>query len=98
MIIASDGLWDVCEDQQAIELYSVSDDFIVGSLRITDDPGPTLRSLRGIDEALPSLSVLGVRHSAGYLGRPPVDIELHAGHEIIVYGRRGDLAQLENSG
>ncbi len=33
--------------------------------------------------------------SSGYLGRPPVDVELHTGDEIIVYGRRADLERLE---
>ena len=69
--------------------------FVVGSLRITEDPGPALRSLRGIDDALPMVSVLGVRREDDYLGRPPVDVELHTGDEIIVYGRREDLDRFE---
>jgi hypothetical protein len=83
-------------DRHATELYVVGDDFVVGSLRITDDPGPALRSLRGLDDALPTVRVLGVRHEDGYLGRPPVDVELHTGDEIIVYGRREDLDRLRS--
>jgi hypothetical protein len=82
----------------AVELYTVGDDYVVGSLRLTDDPGPRVRSLRGIDEALPNVSVLGVRHSDGYLGHPPVDIDLSGGDEIIVYGRRRDLERFKDSG
>ncbi len=82
-------------DRHATELYVVGDDFVIGSLRITEDPGPALRSLRGIDDALPTVSVLGVRREDGYLGRPPVDVELHTGDEIIVYGRREDLDRFE---
>jgi len=84
-------------DRHVVELYSVGDDFVVGSLRVADHPDPGVRSLRGIDDALPAVSVLGVRHGEGYLGRPPVDVALDAGDEIIVYGRRSDLEQFERS-
>ncbi len=81
-------------EDDVIELFAVGDDYVVGSVRVADDPGPSIRSLRGIDEALPMVNVLGVRHGDGYLGRPPVDVELDAGDEIIVYGRRRDLEQI----
>jgi uncharacterized protein with PhoU and TrkA domain len=67
-------------------------------VRVNDEPGPAVRSLRGIDEALPTVSVLGVRHDEGYFGRPPVDVELDAGDELIVYGRRPDLERLGELG
>ncbi len=82
-------------DRHAVELFVVGDDFVIGSLRITEDPGPALRSLRSLDDALPTVRVLGVRHEDGYLGRPPIDVELHTGDEIIVYGRREDLDRFE---
>lgn len=84
-------------DRHVAELFEVGDDFVVGSVRVTDQPGVGVRSLRGIDDALPTVSVLGVRHDGGYLGRPPVDVELGAGDEILVYGRRGDLKKFENA-
>jgi len=77
------------------ELCVVDDDYVVGAVRVTQDPGPTVRSLRRIDEALPLVRVLGVRRSDGYLGMPPVDVDLDAGDEIILYGRRRDLAHLD---
>lgn len=84
-------------DQEVNELYVVGDDFVVGSVRVNNDPGPVVRSLRGIDEALPNVSVLGVRHRDGYFGRPPVDVELEAGDAIIVYGRRSELEEIEKA-
>lgn len=76
------------------ELYVVDDDYVIGAVRVAHDPGPTIRSLRGIDEALSFARVLGVRRSDGYLGMPPVDVDLDAGDEIILYGRRQDLDAL----
>lgn len=84
-------------EHDVVELFTVEDDFVIGSVRVVDRPGPQVRSLRGIDDALPGVSVLGVRHGGGYLGRPPVDVELDAGDEIIVYGRRRDLDRLDRT-
>lgn len=76
------------------ELYVVDDDFIVGSVRVVDDPEPTVRSLRGMDQALPKVKVLGVRHGESFLGAPPIDVHLDAGDEIVVYGRRADIDRI----
>lgn len=84
-------------DDHAIELFEVSDQYVVGTIRVTDEPGATVRSLRGLDEALPHVRVLGVRQADEYVGMPPVDIELHAGNEIIVYGLRSELESLTRS-
>ena len=81
-------------DDHMVELLAVGDDYVIGSVRVTDGPGPTVRSLRGIDEALPAVRVLGVQQSDGYFGSPPVDVELAAGDSIIVYGQRTDLEHL----
>jgi hypothetical protein len=78
------------------ELCVVDDDYVVGAIRVAQDPGPTIRSLRGIDEALPLVRVLGVRRSDGYRGMPPIDVDLDAGDEIILYGRRRDLHHLSD--
>jgi hypothetical protein len=79
------------------ELCVVDDDYVVGAIRVAQDPGPTIRSLRGIDEALPFVRVLGVRRSDGYHGMPPIDVDLDAGDEIILYGRRRDLEDLSGT-
>jgi len=76
------------------ELFVVEDDFIVGSVRVADDPEPTVRSLRGMDQALPKVKVLGVRHGESFLGVPPVDVHLDVGDEIVVYGRREDIDRI----
>lgn len=83
-------------EEDMVELLSFGDGFAIGAVRLRDEPGPTLRSLRGIDEALPAVRVLGVQQSDGYYGMPPVDIELAAGDSIIVYGQRSDLEHLSD--
>lgn len=84
-------------DDDVVEMVDLGDDFVVGSIRIADDPGPTIRSLRAIDEVFPSVRVLGVRHDGDYLGASPVDVPLRAGDEIIVHGRRSDIDRIETS-
>ena len=81
-------------DNQVLELLAVGDDFVVGSVQVTAGTGPTVRSLRSIDDALPAVRVLGVQQSGGFFGTPPVDVELAAGDKIIAYGRRSDLQNL----
>jgi hypothetical protein len=73
------------------ELCTVGDDYVIGSVRVVGELGPTVRSLRGIDGALPMVNVLGVKKGDEYHGTPPVDVELDVGDELIVYGRRRDL-------
>ena len=81
-------------EDQTNELYVVDEEFIVGSVRVADDPEPTVRSLRGMDQALPQVKVLGVRHGDAFLGAPPIDVHLDAGDEIVVYGRREDIDRI----
>lgn len=81
-------------DRDMVELLTFGDDYAIGSVRITEGTGPMVRSLRGIDEALPALRVLGVEQGDGYFGTPPVDLKLAADDRIIVYGRRSDLEDL----
>ncbi len=81
-------------DNQVLELLAVGGDFVVGAVQVTAGTGPTVRSLRSIDDALPAVRVLGVQQSGGFFGTPPVDVELAAGDKIIAYGRRSDLQNL----
>ena len=83
-------------DDEVVELYLVDDDYVVGAVRIADDPGPTLRSLRTLDAALAGVKVLGVRHGDEYFGMPPVDVQLAAGDELVLYGRRDDLERVDD--
>jgi len=81
-------------DDHVVELYAVDDDFIIGAVTVANDPEPTVRSLRAMDEVLPLVKVLAVRHGDSFLGAPPVDVHLDAGDEIILYGRRADIDRI----
>ena len=76
------------------EIMSLGDGFVVDAVRLVDEPGPTYRSLRALAHAIPGCTVLGVRRPDGYVGEPPIDMELHAGDELIVHGRREVIAEL----
>ena len=76
------------------EIMSLGDGFVVDAIRLVEEPGPTYRSLRALAHAIPGCTVLGVRREGGYVGEPPVDLELHAGDELIVHGRREVIAEL----
>ena len=76
------------------ELLILGDDMIVGSLRLSEDPGQTYRSLRAMRTALTGVTVLGVQQGDRYLGQSPIDLELHKGDKLIVYGQRDRLGTL----
>ena len=78
----------------SVELLTVGGDHVVGAVRVADEPGSTVRSLRGLDEAFPTVRVLGVRHGDAFFGSPPTDLDLHGGDEIVVYGTRDALESL----
>ena len=67
-------------------LLLLSEDFAIQAVRLEADVEET-RSLSGMAHALPGLTVLGIRRGSEYFGEPPVDIGLHQGDELIVYGR-----------
>lgn len=78
------------------EILSLGDDFVVDAIRFTEEPGPTSRSLRALAHALPGCTVLGIRRGDNYIGEPPVDVDLRAGDEFIVHGRRARIAHLRD--
>lgn len=56
-----------------------------------------LRSLRGLQNALPQVLVLGVRPQAEtgrFLTGSPTDVDLHAGDQLVVLGQRDILTTL----
>jgi hypothetical protein len=75
------------------KLLALGDDFTVAAVRLKADPADTYRSLRGLDDAIPGVRVLGIRRGDIYFGEMPIDIELKEGDEIIVYTR---LEKLES--
>lgn len=76
------------------ELLTLGDDVIVGSIRLSEEPGQTYRSLHGMRTALTGVTVLGVQQGDRYLGESPIDVELHKGDKLVVYGHRERLNRL----
>ena len=76
------------------KLLALGDDFAVASVRLAADPADTYRSLRGLDDAIPGVRVLGIRRGDIYFGEMPIDIELKEGDEIIVYTRLDRLESM----
>ena len=75
-------------------LLRLGDDYEVVALALSDSV--PLRSVRGLQEAMPHFKVLGVRpggDESRFRTGPPLDIELHAGDEVIVLARREVLAE-----
>jgi len=72
---------------EMIEMLELGEEFSIGSIRLVKDPGETYRSLKGLAIALPDVRVLGVRRDNHFFGEAPVDIQLRAGDELVVYGR-----------
>ena len=75
-------------------LLPLSDSFVVASVPLTADPANTYRSLRGLDDAVPGVNVLGVRRGDDYFGEMPIDIQLQEGDELIVYTRKDRLESM----
>jgi hypothetical protein len=76
------------------ELLTLGDDMIVGSIRLSEEPGQTYRSLRAMRTALTGITVLGVQKGDRYLGESPIDLELRKGDNLVVYGKRERLEKL----
>ncbi len=80
---------------QVEPLLTLSADFQVVALPLADDV--PLRSIRGLQQALPELRVLGVRPTGrpgSFVGGQPADIELHAGDDLVVLADTTQLAAL----
>ena len=79
--------------EQRAELLVLSERFAVQSVKLTA-PVESIRSLRGLTQALPGATVLGVRRPDGeYVGEPPSDLDLGDGDELILYGHRDVVVQ-----
>ncbi len=73
---------------ERLDLLTLSDEFAVQAVRFETTPQEAVRSLRGLAQAFPEVTILGVRRGTTYFGQPPVDIDLQAGDELIVYAHR----------
>ena len=80
------------------ELLTLGDSFVVSAVKLVADPADAPRSIRGLEQVMPQVRVLGVRRDGRYLGESPVDVELHEGDELVVHGRRERLAELMSGG
>lgn len=72
-------------------LLELGHGYEVEEFRLAEDPDETVRGLRGLDQALVGVKVLGVRRGDEFFGEQPVDITLASGDELIVYGHRDQL-------
>jgi hypothetical protein len=71
-----------------LDLLTLSDEYSVQAVKLEATPQESVRSLRGLSQAFPEVTVLGVRRGRTYFGEPPIDIDLQAGDELIIYAHR----------
>ena len=79
----------------AVPLLSLSEDHQIVALHLSADM--PLRSVRGLQQALPRLRVLGVRpggRRGQFVSGPPSDIELHAGDDLVVLAHKDVLSDV----
>jgi len=81
-------------DERAEVLLALPGGYRVESHRLVEQPEETVRGLRGLEQAMVGVKVLGVRRGAQFFGAPPVDITLTTGDELVVYGHRDQLDQI----
>lgn len=78
-----------------LTLLTLSENHQIVALPLSDDV--PLRSIRGLQQALPEVRILGVRPS-GKRGRfvsgPPSDLDLHAGDDLVVLTQAERLAEV----
>jgi hypothetical protein len=78
---------------RVVPLLSLGGDYTVVALPLSDDV--PLRSVRGLQQALPGVRVLGVRPRGlpeQFVSGPPSDIDLHAGDDLVVLARSDTLS------
>lgn len=83
---------------RVVPLLSLSEEYQVAALPLSDDV--PLRSIRGLQQALPRVRVLGVRprgQHGRFISGPPSDVDLHAGDDLVVLARTSHLDELLTS-
>jgi hypothetical protein len=81
-------------DQSGHELLRLDDEFVVAASVVQERPVEAPRSLRELDQALPGVTVLGVRRDQKLIGESPTDLTLDHGDALIVFGRSRRLVDL----
>ncbi len=83
---------------RADELLTIGDEYVVIEASVDEPPEAAPRSLRGLEQALPGVRVLGVWRATGkspeYVGESPIDVTLHTDDRLVLYGSRERLAEL----
>jgi hypothetical protein len=80
---------------RVVPLLRLSDEHQVVALPLSDDV--PLRSIRGLQQALPDVLVLGVRPGGArgrFISGPPSDVDLHAGDDIVILARSESLDEI----
>lgn len=80
---------------RVVPLLNLSEDYQVVALPLSDDV--PLRSVRGLQQAMPGVRVLGVRpggRPGRFVSGPPSDIDLHAGDDLVVLARADRLREV----
>jgi hypothetical protein len=80
---------------RVVPLLRLSEDHEVVALPLSGDV--PLRSIRGLQQALPDVRVLGVRpggRRGRFISGPPSDLDLHAGDDLVVLARSEHLTQI----
>ena len=89
--------WTTLDAQDYSRLLHLRGEYGVSRLRIDDRSwiaGKTLAATRLGQEGL---LVLGIECPGGnFIGAPPADVELRAGDEVVVYGPRDRVAELDS--
>jgi hypothetical protein len=78
-----------------VPLLQLSAEYQVVALPLSEDV--PLRSIRGLQQALPDIRVLGVRPGGlrgEFVGGPPSDVDLHAGDDLVVLARSDRLSAI----
>jgi hypothetical protein len=79
---------------RVVPLLALGDGYQIVAVSLSDDV--PLRSIRGLQQALPDVRVLGIRpagRSDAFVSRPPSDVEVHAGDDLVVLTGREELAR-----
>ncbi len=80
---------------RVVALLSLSDDYQVVALPLSDDV--PLRSIRGLQQALPQVRILGVRpggRRGQFVSGPPSDLDLHSGDDLVVLAQSDRLEEM----
>jgi len=77
-----------------MELLNLGDDHLVAEVTIGEIGPDAVRSLAGIEQAIPGSRVLGLRRGDEFIGESPSDFTLHDGDRLVIATRRTEFERL----